>query len=543
METYLPIIDQYYSDWLAWALINQINAGILVGAVFLITAILYSLRIGFLKRKIRKNEKLHTAKQAELSAQIDITQQELKSAQDQLLISTEQLQLVQQTAESESERAKNHESLVNQRNEQISNLIQSLAIKFDLGERPVPLMGDIKADGLWQQHDRVTILLAHRLQTEQQAKAQLDQAYQVETLQRRELEALRDTLQTTLITQQNELSKLEQALEDQKSILKAQQDKADQALAEALTHSQAELARIPLLEQQLQANANNNQQSTQLLAALAAKDQLIADLEKNIPEPVINISPEIITPEPKHVSPPVDSSYVAPVTLSEPEPAEIKTESPATTIESGTGLSSRFKGLFAKGPEKTIEIKIDLPEINPIQAAEASPVIIEKTQPEAIVQPVKEDKSLGFGKLKGMFGRSTKGGKTTEAIISPETALVQVKAETTPDSVPVTPAVVTEPIVIEPALAVVKESGAGFADKFKGLLGKKAQELILQETVTITETAVTEIKIEPEITPEPTAEVELGAYIPTPEQNPINFVKDDIAKTKAMISSLFGKKK
>ena len=172
METYLPIIDQYYSDWLAWALINQINAGILVGAVFLITAILYSLRIGFLKRKIRKNEKLHTAKQAELSAQIDITQQELKSAQDQLLISTEQLQLVQQTAESESERAKNHENLVNQRNEQISNLIQSLAIKFDLGERPVPLMGDIKADGLWQQHDRVTILLAHRLQTEQQAKAQ-----------------------------------------------------------------------------------------------------------------------------------------------------------------------------------------------------------------------------------------------------------------------------------------------------------------------------------------------------------------------------------
>ena len=40
-----------------------------------------------------------------------------------------------------------------------------------------------------------------------------------------------------------------------------------------------------------------------------------------------------------------------------------------------------------------------------------------------------------------------------------------------------------------------------------------------------------------------TPEVEIEPYEPAPEQNPIDFVKNDIAKTKAMISGLFGKKK
>ncbi len=546
METYLPIIDQYYSDWLAWALINQINAGILAGTVFLMTAMLYSLRIGFLKRKIRKNDKLHTAKQADLSGQIETVQQELKLTQDQLLVNTEQMQQAQQIAEAETERAKNHEALVNLRNEQVSSLIQSLAVKFDLGERPVPLMGDIKADGLWQQHDRVTNLIATRLQSEQQAKAQLDQAYQVETLQRKELEALRDTLQTTLVTQQDQLSKLEQALEDQKSILKVQKNRAEQALTEALAQSQAELARIPLLEQQLQSTANN-QQSTQLLEALADKDRLIAALEKNKAETLVKAvslaqpTPNVIIPEVNPVSPQVNLAQVEPASLS--VLVETKEELPIATKESGLGLSSRFKGLFAKGPEKVVEIKVDIPEIQPVKP-EVTPSPLEIIQPEVVVQPIKAEKSLGFGKLKGMFGRGKV--ETADVVIAPEPATFELKVETTPEPVPVpvqVAPVVIEPVVVDPAPAVVKESGAGFAGKFKGLLGKKAPESLVQETASIEVTATSEIKVEPEVVPATVVEVELDPYVVAPEQNPINFVKDDLAKTKAMISSLFGKKK
>ncbi len=535
METYLPIINQLFSDWLAWAVINQINAGILAGAVFLITAILYSIRVGFLKRKIRLNDKLHSTEQANLSAQIATAQAELKSIQDQLQVNTEQLHQTQKTAETEAERAKNHESLVKLRNEQVSSLVQSLATRFDLGERPVPLMGDIKAEGLWQQHDRVTNLLATRLQSEQQAKAQLDQAYQVETLQRKELESLRDTLQTTLVTQQDQLSKLEQALEDQKSILKVQQDKAEQALAEALSKNQAELARVSLLEQQLQATSTHNPQATQILET--HKVEPIVQ-----PEPEVQPKPELIIPEVKPVPAEVALAEVSPVVVPEPvtlpEPEAFKEEIPAATKESGAGLSSRFKGLFAKGPEKA-EVTIALPEISLVQAA-VTPAALEASQPEPAQSAVKEDKSFGFGKLKGLLGR----GKAENV----DTAPVSVSSPADPEPVP-TPApvqltpVVIEPVVTEPTPVVAKETSSGFAGKFKGLLGKKApEEAAIKETESVAVVSpVIETKIEP--IPEPVAEVEPEPYQSLPEQNPINFVKDDIARTKAMISNLFGKKK
>ncbi len=531
METYLPLINQLFSDWLAWAVINQINAGILAGAVFLITAILYSIRVGFLKRKILLNDKLHSTEQANLSAQIATAQAELKSIQEQLQVNTEQLQQSQKTAETETERAKNHENLVKLRNEQVSSLVQSLATRFDLGERPVPLMGDIKAEGLWQQHDRVTNLLATRLQSEQQAKAQLDQAYQVETLQRKELETLRDTLQTTLVTQQDQLSKLEQALEDQKSILKVQQDKAEQALAEAVAKSQAELARVSLLEQQLQATSTHTPQAPQILETHKVEPIVISE-----PKPEVQPKPEIIIPEVKPVAAEVTLAEVVPVVVSEPvvlpEPEAFKEEVPAATKESGTGLSSRFKGLFAKGPEKA-EVTIALPETSPVQSV-VTPAVLETAHPEPAQSAIKQDKSFSFGKLKGLLGR----GKSEAA----DTVVAAPAPEPVPAPVQVTP-VVIEPVVTEPTPVVVKETTSGFAGKFKGLLGKKApEESTIKETEPVAVVSpVIETKIEP--IPEPVAEVEAEPYEPIPEQNPINFIKDDIARTKAMISNLFGKKK
>ena len=519
METYLPIIDQYYSDWLAWALINQINAGITAGVVFLLTAILYSLRVSFLKRRIRINEKFYSAEKTNLLEQLSNAQQALKVIQDELVVNTEQMQQAQKTAEVETERAKNHEALVNLRNEQVSSLIQSLATRFDLGERPVPLTGDIKAEGVWQQHDRVTNLLATRLQSEQQAKAQLDQAYQVETLQRRELEALRDTLQTTLVSQQDQLSKLEQALEDQKSIAKIQQERAEQAVAEALAQSQAELARIPLLEQQLQATSNNHQQSAELQEALVAKDRLIAELEKNKIEPVV----EAAAPQQQEIVEPAPVIVVSePNTVSEDISMPLENKEDSSPEPKESGLSSKFKGLFAKGPEKVLEVKVDLPEIETVKP-EVTSASLEIAQPKVVEQPVKEDKSLGLGKLKGMFGRG-------KAEVEP--VLVQAPIER-----------ISEPVKVEVPAPVVelKEPSSGFSGKFKGLLGKKTVESV-EESASIEVTApAVERKIEPEIVLTP--EVEIEPYEPAPEQNPIDFVKNDIAKTKAMISGLFGKKK
>lgn len=95
-------------------------------------------------------------------------------------------------------------------------VIQTLATSFDLGERPLPLMGDVEAEDLWQQHDRVIKLLITRLRNEQQAKIQLQESYQDEMARRLEKETLIETLQVNLATQSSQLMELENAIEEQK---------------------------------------------------------------------------------------------------------------------------------------------------------------------------------------------------------------------------------------------------------------------------------------------------------------------------------------
>ena len=170
---------------------------------------------------------------------------------------------------------------LSQRNNQVAGIIQSLATSFDLGERPLPVMGDIKAEDLWQQHDRVITLLTTRLQSEQQAKTQLQQSYQAEIVKRAEKEALIETLQTTLATQTSQFSKLEQALEEQKTLLQQQQDKAQQVLSQTLEKHLSELAHLTELEQQSLDLVNARQQLTQLEVKLNTKEAAqITQLEK-----------------------------------------------------------------------------------------------------------------------------------------------------------------------------------------------------------------------------------------------------------------------
>ena len=277
METYLPIIKAILSDWLQLTLNNPYYAAALAIAVWLLTAILYSIRIASLNRKNNASEKARI----EMQNNLNTAQQQMQLMQAELAANTEQMEQARQLAQKESQRATGLEEQLSQRNQQVAGIIQSLHTSFDLGERPLPVMGDIKAEGLWQQHDRVINLLTTRLQSEQQAKTELQQSYQAETVKRAEKEALIETLQTTLATQTSQVSKLEQALEEQKSMLQEQQDKAQQVLSQALEKHLAELARLTELEQQALELVNTRQQLTQLEEKLNVKDALITQLEKD----------------------------------------------------------------------------------------------------------------------------------------------------------------------------------------------------------------------------------------------------------------------
>ncbi|MFZ2406943.1 MAG: hypothetical protein WAW41_17540 [Methylobacter sp.] len=230
MQTYLPLIEDLLSKWYLFTLSNPLYAAVLAITVWLLTAMFYSIRIAAIKRKKAASEK---AGAENLAA----AQQQLQHAQEELAASTLQMEQAQSAAQDETQRALALEQLVYQRNQQIAGIIQSLATSFDLGERPLLATEDVKADALWQQHDKVITQLIDRLRTEQQAKIALQQTCQTETAKAAEKEALVAALQSTLNNHTHQLSKLEQALEEQKSMLQ-QQNQSQQALSDTLKNFQ-----------------------------------------------------------------------------------------------------------------------------------------------------------------------------------------------------------------------------------------------------------------------------------------------------------------
>ena len=183
MQTYLPLIKAMLSEWYLFTLNNALYAAVLATAVWLLTAILYSIRIAAIKRGKAASEKA-------AAKSLNAAQQQLQLSQEELAATVEQMEKAQSAAQDETQRALALEQLIYQRNQQIAGTIQTLATSFDLGERPLLASEDVKADSLWQQHDKVIMQLIERLRTEQQAKIELQQTCQTATAKLAEKESL-----------------------------------------------------------------------------------------------------------------------------------------------------------------------------------------------------------------------------------------------------------------------------------------------------------------------------------------------------------------
>ncbi|WP_262964807.1 coiled-coil domain-containing protein [Methylobacter psychrophilus] len=398
METYLPIIKATISDWILLAQNNPLYTLAIAILAWLLTAIIYSIKIGSLKNQIIVSENSHLEEQNKLNSAINAAQQQTQQMQQELAANTEQMQKDRQSAQNEAERAEKIEEQLSQRNKEIAGVIQTLAASFDLGERPVPLMGDIKADGLWQQHDRVINLLTTRLRSEQQAKAELQQSFQAETARRVGTEALIDTLQTILAAQTSQISKLEQAFEEQKLLLQQQQDQAQQVLSKTLEKHLSELARLTELEQQTLDLVNTKQQLTHLEEKITTKDTLIAQLEKTKSvDPVKGqAQPALVKPDEKETS--VELKNTAEVISPAPTVVVAEQLSVSPVKQPADETAEKSNSLFGKTvPEpvkaepEVIAIKQNKPEAEPAPA---------KQQPES---PAKSR----IGKLKNLFGSTS----------------------------------------------------------------------------------------------------------------------------------------
>ena len=491
METYLHIIQSILSDWLLITLNNPVYAIAIAIAVFLLTAIIYSIRIASLNEQIAVSEKARL----EMENQLNTAQQQRQHMQEELIATTGQMEQAKQLAQKEAERAGGLEEQLSQRNQRVAGIIQNLATSFDLGERPLPVMGDIKAEGLWQQHDRVVNLLSTRLQSEQQAKTELQHAYQAETAKRAEKEALLETMQATLASQTIQLSKLEQALEEQKSQLQEQQEKAQQVLSQTLEKHLAELARITELEQQTLDLVNTRQQLTQLEEKLTAKEALITQLEKDK-----SVEPDKTPPQPAPLKQEQIETIIELPKAEEtvlPAPSGVEEQVVSSVKEQTGGVAGKLKGLFGKTKQEPITAEPEAVEIRQVE----EPINLEPVEPEEHpVAQVKEQTGGVAVKLKGMFG------KTKQEPISAEPEAVETRSDAE--------AIQAAPVEEEQPAVSPEKSQLG---KLKNLFGSKQQpEETKQE--------------EPDIQPVPVAAV---------EQLPVSPVKDKYGR----IKHYFGDKK
>lgn len=416
MEAYLPMIQSVLLDWYRLTLENKEYAGSLAIAVWLLTAMFYSIRIYFLKRTNAINLKARIALQADLES----AQQQAQSLQTQLAENAEQLEKQQAVAAGEAQRASGLEEKLVQGNRQLIDSIKNLAKSFELSEPTLPAANNPDSTELWQRYAALSTQIAERFKAEQQGKTELQLALWAETSKVAEKDALLGPLQLRLDAQTEQLNKLELAVEEQKILLERQQDSAKKIMAETVEKHQAELARY-------------------------------ADLSKRQPEPAV--SPVQVTPRPEAKT---SVSEVPPLVIS-PKPVE-----PAEPVTAPSAPA-------AVEPPKAVKVEapVKLEQVEPVPA----------TPKQSSVDKLAE-KSGGFGKFKQMLSNTMQhvakldqklGTQTNAAIESVEDELQEIAA-------PVAEAVAglkeNAVEIAETVTEAVKEPSTGVGGKLKNLFGK-----------------------------------------------------------------------
>jgi hypothetical protein len=408
METYLPLFKTILADWVQLTINEPMYAGALAFIAWLLTASLYSIKITFLKKQstARENARIDAIDQ------LNAAQLHSQDMQQQLIENAEQIKKDQEWAKNETERAEKLEDQLKDRNKQIASIIQSFSTSFDLGERPLPLTEDLKAESLWQQFDRTINLLITRLRNEQQAKAELQEAFQTETIKSTENEAVISTLQAGIAAQTIKIANLELLLEEQKNTLQQQQDHTQQVLEQSLANKQAEAIQNNKETNTLSVNSEPpiNQPLTTTSSEIIDSAELIS--EPLLPTPIKTVTEPTLSAEIialPTINPPKDQlgklknlfgktlkkpAITTPETISDHqtdsiiEPPQLEIE--PSNIKPSKSPLKKMKYYFGDA-KQTKETKLDITE-----AVSASLVI----EPE----PSSPGK-FSFGKLKSLISK------------------------------------------------------------------------------------------------------------------------------------------
>jgi peptidoglycan hydrolase CwlO-like protein len=451
MEAYLPIIQTTLDEWLQLTLAQPLYAAALVISIWLLTSILYSIKMAGLKKKNLVSEQARTTAETTLNT----AQQQLQQTQNDTLALTEQLAQQQKTTTAEQQRAQTAEQQLTKRNQDIAATIQSLASSFDIGERPLPVPENPKADDLWQQHDKVIKQLIERLRTEQLAKTELETFYQAEKTKLAATEAQLVSLQTNLDSQ----TSLVLALQTQTTSLQQQQNDTQRDLTDALKKHQADLTRLLQLEQQATSVAHTPSPvaapiapvtPTPVAQVTAVTEEIVVSPSVTVDDSAAKMQDLFKKPQPAPVIPEPEISAL--VQVAEPEPiipefASFNEPAELTPVESIREPEPIIVDVVEKTP-KTSALKGMYKKFT---TSKAEP----KPEPVAVVKQTPEKSSA----LKGLYKKfTTSKPEQTESVPAPILPIVEPEPMPVMQIVEPEPAPAPAPAPVAPVVELVTKT-------------------------------------------------------------------------------------
>jgi hypothetical protein len=413
LQKLVPFFQQLLQEWYELTMHNQEYAICLAVSVWLLTAIFYSIRIGFLKRQVAQMAAARLATQTGL----DEANGQLQTLQQQLTEATEKTLAAEQAAQAETERANGINARLNDSNQQLVGSLSNLVASFELNQPNLP---SADSANLLTEYAAILARVVERFQNEQQAKTQLQLSFHAESAKLADKDILIDSLQSRLDNQTQQLAKLELANEEYQVALRQleldkqnlnaalQQQRQAQPVQVVGTEKPTVQVVPPVIEPVVASPVS--QVAAVDLSTPALNTTTVKPVE--VSQPVVDVKPAPSMPaEPVAVS--------APKTETKPAVAAKATKPKPAKAESG-----KLKGLFGRAMDKIAKMDQTLgfeanpkptmadddqesvPEVleKPEQAIEAVASNVTQTVEDVVVEAkaelVKKEK-----KLSGMLGK------------------------------------------------------------------------------------------------------------------------------------------
>lgn len=308
LQELMPFFQELSQQWLKLTLDNVSYAIALGTSVWLLSAIVYNLRIALFKRRHVREQQAH----AETQNRLDTTQQELTALQTQATEISAQLEQSQQDLTSKSQQISHLEQRLQTSQHQLVDGFATLVEKFELIEQ-LPSKNDPDGDAVWKRCGAIIDRISERFSNEQQAKARLQLDIQSEKVKATDKELLANNLQARLDSQSERLAQLESNIAEQ-TTLRAERDQLAQQLANLQSDQAANQVRMTELEQQTRTSITEPESSLKvsepevLQTPIAEPVELIVEPTPITIEPILEAKQASVEPKPIATTPAADKA-------------------------------------------------------------------------------------------------------------------------------------------------------------------------------------------------------------------------------------------